>query len=63
MYFMFPKSVCILLKINFNAFKVFVVLLLVFHKFLEPKIHFTLQIDSNIHDIQTTPLYLMTEII
>lgn len=38
-------------------------LLLVFHKFLEPKMHFTLQIDSNIHDIETTLLYLMTEMI
>jgi hypothetical protein len=43
--------------------KVFVFLLLVFHKFLEPKMHFTLKIDSDIHDIQTTPLHLMTDMI
>jgi len=49
--FMFLRSVFILLKINFNVFKVSLFLLLVFHKFLEPKMHFMLLIDSNNHDI------------
>ena len=37
MYFMFPKSVCILLKINFDAFKVFVFLLWYFMSYLNQR--------------------------
>jgi hypothetical protein len=37
-------------------------LLLILHKFFEQNTHFTLQVDSNVHDIET-PLYLVKEMI
>jgi hypothetical protein len=54
MHFMLPRSVCILLKMNFLAFvyflRLFYIFIMVSHKFLEPTRHFALNIDSSIHD-------------
>jgi hypothetical protein len=51
---------CILLKIDINAFKVFMFVLLIFLKCFEPNTHFTSKTDLKVHDIQT-PLYFIKE--
>lgn len=47
MYFIFPKSICILLKVNLYAFSLCV---LVVQKCLESNRHFTLRTHSNVLD-------------
>lgn len=53
MYFMHPKSISILVKINFHAYAFwgyFILLLMVFCTFLEPNMCFTLKMDSSVCD-------------
>lgn len=62
MDFMLPKCAFVLLKINSYASLCFlkllyIFLLRIFHKFLEPDMHFTLKIDSDIRDSCTSPIY------
>ena len=60
-YFMLPEIFYVLLKTNCYAsyafLSYFILLLLVFHKSLEPNSHFTLQIDSTLHDCVSGPNY------